>query len=163
LAAPALIVTLKALKITDNSEHRALALFEPVPKADMALPRLVAELTAELGSAGLGTLALVDTWIPERRTKLISFGSPGSSTKNQLTGTALEPSRLIPAVRVSRHSFRDIELLGRIEGVEWWQSGFVGRDVVAGWLDSNETGGGVLACLLLADEDRDARLCGWID
>jgi protein ImuB len=163
LAAPALIVTLKALKITDSSERQALALFEPVPKADMALPRLIAELTAELGSAGVGTLALVDTWIPERRTKLISFGSPGSCTKNPLTVTALEPSRLIPTVRVSAHSFRDIELLGRIEGVEWWQSDFVRRDVVAGWLDSNETGSGVLAWLLLVEGDRDAHLCGWID
>jgi hypothetical protein len=162
LAAPALVVTLRALELTRTSERRSLALFSPEPKANIVLPKLVAELTAELGDVSVGTLTLVDTWIPDGRTRLATFGAPALHAQRSLTGAALEPSRLVSAARVSRAELVDIELLGRTEAVEWWRCGIVRRDVVAAWLDT-QAGGGALAWLCLGEGGQDAHLCGWID
>jgi hypothetical protein len=162
LAAPALVVTLRALELTRASERPPLALFAPEPKADTVLPRLVAELTAELGDVSVGTLALVDTWIPDGRTRLATFGAPAICAKYPLTVAALEPSRLVSAARISRTALVDTELLERTETVEWWRCGIVRCDVVAAWLDT-QAGSGALAWLCLGEGEQDAHLCGWID
>jgi protein ImuB len=181
LAAPVLVVALRATALTRVSDRPSLSLFVPEPRADKVLPRLVAELTAELGCASVGTLALVDTWIPDGRTRLVSFGASSPRVKHALTVSALEPSRLVPAVRVSRASLAHVELLERIEAVEWWRPGVGGRDaasrmarcdVVAAWLVAEKASGGeghppkrggVLAWLYLREGGKDARLCGFID
>src|ERR1700677_3966406 len=57
LPAPVLAVALRALDLA-RVAPRPLDLLEPEPKAERALPRVVAELAADLGASRLGTLAL---------------------------------------------------------------------------------------------------------
>jgi hypothetical protein len=126
LAAPALAVTLRASELASVS-GRTLDLLAPEPKADRALPRLVAEIAAEVGESCVGTLELVDTWSPDRRTRLIPFGAARAKTYHSLLTTALEPSRLVcgGTVRTIRtileSALDDADLLVRIEAVEWWR------------------------------------------
>jgi hypothetical protein len=72
LAAPVLAVTLRASELA-CAPTRTLDLFAPEPKADCALPRLVAELVAQLGEGQVGMLTLVDTWLPADRTRLVPY------------------------------------------------------------------------------------------
>ncbi len=74
VAAPVLAATLRATELA-RAEGRNLELLSPEPRADRALPRLVAELSAELGPSRVGVLALADTWVPDERTHLERFGS----------------------------------------------------------------------------------------
>jgi protein ImuB len=140
--APVIAVTLRAPELARPSA-RTLHLFEPEPKADQALSRLVAELYAELGEEAVGLLTLVDTWLPTERTRLVPFADATTvATKHRypLVSSALEPSRLVRSegtganVNVARKPERSegtganvnvtlthAQHLARIEAVEWWR------------------------------------------
>jgi hypothetical protein len=187
LSAPARSMTLSVSELSNVSTRPTLSLFTPEPKAEMVLPRLVAELTAELGDACVGTLALVDTWVPDRRTRLASFGSPRVFPEHALTVSALEPSRLVPQVDVpsprqsrerdvsllvSRRALESVEFLERIDAVEWWRQGAFRCDVVAAWLKAEESARGLplqpghegaMVWLFLEEGRQGARLCGFFD
>lgn len=122
LAAPALSVALRASAVATAS-GRTIDMLTPEPKADRALPRLVAEIAAELGAASVGTLELVDTWNPDHRTRLIPFGRPRAVHRRSLVTSALEPSRLVQGGPVPSSVLEEAELLVRIEAVEWWRQG----------------------------------------
>jgi protein ImuB len=161
LAAPALAVTLRAPELAGASP-RTLSLLEPEPKADRALPRLVAELSAELGAARIGVLALVDTWAPGERTRLVAplaESAPPPSSRRLLVTSALEPSRLVEPSRRPLESLAQVRLLARIEVVEWWRRGTARRDIAAAWTGSEH--GGALAWVELHDDD--AIVQGWVD
>jgi hypothetical protein len=117
-----------------RKEGRALDLFEPEAKADRALPRLVAELAADLGEKSVGTLALVNTWVPEERSALVPFGKARTPESHcvSLVSLAPEPSRVLgvplPAEEIGRG-----RLLARIETVAWWRLGESARNFVAAW------------------------------
>jgi protein ImuB len=106
-----------------------LSLFEPQPKAERALPRLVAELTADLGPEAVCTLVLGDSWVPEDRSKLVTFGttaaggrSDGAKRRRHLLSSAPEPTRLLAEPQpVSREGVRVTRHLARLESVEWWK------------------------------------------
>jgi protein ImuB len=144
LPAPVLAVTLRALELS-SARPRALDLLAPEPKADRALPPLVAELTADLGATSVGTLALADKWSPDERTRLIPFGVAKSHSHpaagsvdvpSALTMSAIEPSRLVHSSRpVSKSidSFEGVSLLSRLEAVEWWRQHVPRRDFYAAW------------------------------
>jgi protein ImuB len=146
LEAPVLRATLRAPELA-RTPARTLDLLVPEPKSQEALPRLVAELAAELGDERVGMLGLVDTWAPARRTRLVPFGerarelfperlgelSVGSGRPSKdpgyrysLVSSALEPTRVIRPIRLSQMVFEEAELLMRIEAIEWWRAG--GRD-----------------------------------
>ncbi len=176
MAGPALSVTLRAPELA-RQESRPLDLLVPEPKAQRALPLLVAELGAELGLHCVGTLGLVDTWVPEQRTKLVPFGAnPGGCTRHPLLTAALEPTRMTKPSRLELgalgHMSSHVRLLGRIEGVGWWRRGGSGSttsqkirrvpegfDLAAAWIGSKHEGG--LAWVELYKDE--ARLRGWID
>ncbi len=144
LPAPVLAVTLRALELS-SARARALDLLAAEPKADRALPPLVAELTADLGPTSVGTLALADNWSPDERTRLVPFGAAkpagipaagAADIPSSLVTPAIEPSRLVHASRpLSRplHSFEGMALLGRLEAVEWWRQFVPRRDFCAAW------------------------------
>ncbi|MGD0676858.1 MAG: DNA polymerase Y family protein [Polyangiaceae bacterium] len=119
LVAPVLSVTLRATKATAVGSQ-TLDLLLPKAKADRALPCLVAELAADLGNASIGRLELVDTWSADERTRLVPWGAPISRCNPLLVTSAIEPSRLVPAVPVLLTRLTDVELLTRVEAAEWW-------------------------------------------
>lgn len=166
LPAPVLAVTLRAPSL-ERTAGRTIDLLAPEPKAIGALPRLVAELSAELGEGVVGTLALVDTWAPTERTRLMPVegatlrrdGERGSSAPPPfLVTSALEPSRLIHAVPVALEALARGQQLARLEAVQWWRQPVQRRDLFAAWID------GALAWLeLSAHRGACPLLRGWID
>ena len=140
LAAPVLVATLRAPELA-RAPGRTLDMLEPEPRATLALPRLVAELAAELGAARVGVLALVDTWSPDERTRLVPYGAGSPSPRHART-SALEPSRLVEPSWVSREELATVVLLARFEATEWWRRGPRRRDIVAAWIGSGRVNPG---------------------
>jgi protein ImuB len=157
LHAPVLALTLRAPELA-ASTSRTGSLLAPEPKAERALPRLVAELGAELGLARVGVLTLVDTWSPDERTRLAPTGAPESLTRSMVT-PALEPTRLVVPWRVELQELSGVLPLARIEGVEWWRRPSRRRDLAAAWVGSATSG--ALAWVELGDDGAIVR--GWID
>ncbi len=172
--APIVAVTLRAAELA-SVPVRGLDLFAAESKALRALPQLVAELTAELGEMSLGTLALGDSWVTHERTRLVPYGADCSRSPSRslarspprLTTAALEPTRLVPPFYVPKSELEGIELLLRLEAVQWWRLGFQQRDFVAAWIPTASMGtDGAFAWLELCDQSprgHEARLRGWID
>ena len=154
LPAPVLAATLRAPELA-SAEGRTGSLLEPEPKAERVLPRLVAEIGAELGMARVGVLALVDTWSPDERTRLVPWGTPPARVPHAMVTPALEPTRLVPASRVTHEAMSDVLPLARIEGVAWWRRPPRRRDLAAAWV------GSALAWVELGDDGATVR--GWID
>jgi protein ImuB len=158
LAAPALAVTLRAPELA-RMLARPLDWIEPEAKADHTLPRLVAELAAELGAERVGTLALVDTWVPDERTRLVPFGvSSGSVEKVARDGGffAVEPTRLVAASAVEPP--QQATRVARVASVEWWseKQSVLERDLLAAWTGSS-------LAWLEVDAAAAPRLRGWVD
>jgi protein ImuB len=183
LAAPVLAVTLRAPELAPSTGTTG-SLFEPEPKADRALPRLVAELAAELGTARVGVLALVDTWAPDERTRLVS--SAGGGPRHALVTSAIEPSRIVEPSAVALEALGSIRPLVRVEAVHWWRRRPVNpseaadgaqtrvpprssetkdrpwmREFAAAWLNPTARVDGALAWVELREEDALVR--GWLD
>jgi len=159
LAAPVLAVTLRAPELARHAP-RPLDLLVPEPKAHRALPPLVAELVAELGPDSVGMLGLVDTWVPQGRTRLVPFGAAQEVlTRHPLVTSALEPTRLVEPSRMARDSLAHLRLLTRVEGAEWWRRPSEIKDMASAWVGTKQEG--ALAWVELREEE--ALLRGWID
>jgi protein ImuB len=178
LEAPMLAVTLRAPELA-RPFARTLDLFEPEPKADRALPRLVAELHAELGGEAVGILALVDTWLPTERTRLVPYGGQATAAvkhRHALAASALEPSRLVQSTLMPR-MLTCVHHLARVEALEWWRHTptsheFRRNDLFTAWVarlpgppqaSDRPDGDGALAWLELRNPNRELLLRGWID
>lgn len=135
LAAPVLGAKLRA-PVLVHKRAAALSLFEPQPKAERALPRLVAELVSDLGPEAVSSLVLGDSWVPEERSRLVAFeaaakstrdttgGSRGSTKrKRRMLASVPEPTRLLTEPRpIAREGVRVTRHLSRLEAVEWWKA-----------------------------------------
>jgi protein ImuB len=159
IPAPILAVTLRATELA-RKETRALDLFEAEPKAERTLPRLVAELSADLGEANVGTLATVSTWIPEERTVLVPFGAKreAEGPPAPTTSRVAEPSRIL-RTPLPPHDLERVHLLARIEMVAWWRLGEFVRDYVAAWNAHDER----MAWVEIERKSGEARVKGWMD
>jgi protein ImuB len=180
LAAPVMAVALRVPELA-RPGSRTLDLLSPEPAAEHALPRLAAELAAELGPSRVGTLALVDTWAPDERTRLVPFGAPaeilagGRRTArpeplHARTSTCLEPTRLVAAAPIARAALGGVVPLVRLEAAEWWRREGGGasdrrpRDWVAAWIAPRaRDGGGGGAHGWIALNEEEPLLRGWID
>lgn len=183
LVAPVVGVTLRAPELA-RPGSRTLDLLSPEPKAERVLPRLAAELAAELGPSRVGTLALVDTWTPDERTRLVPFGASaevhaarayegrgtGPEPLYARTSTCLEPTRLVAAAQIARAALGDVAPLVRLESAQWWRCDRSGvadrrpRDWVAAWLaprPRGNGGSGAHGWVMLTEDG--ALLRGWID
>ncbi len=157
VAAPVLAVTLRATVLA-RKDGRALDLFTPEAKADRALPRLVAELSADLGGDRVGTLALADTWVPEERSVIVPYGARPPVVFATLVSNAPEPSRVI-APSEEMGDARPVRLLARVEAAAWWRLGVHSRDYVAAWSDSDAR----MAWVEIDRATGRARVKGWMD
>lgn len=133
LAAPVLSAKLRA-PVLVHQRAAVLSLFEPQPKADRALPRLVGELVSDLGPESVSILTVGDRWTLEGRSKLVPFGSAEAKAASSLAlaknpkkrrkmlASVPEPTRLLAEPRsVSRDDVRIVRHLARLEAVEWWK------------------------------------------
>jgi protein ImuB len=141
-------------------------LFVPEARAERALPRLVAELSAELGPQAVGVLSVVDTWVTSERSLLVPYRTSASSAGAVLVSSGEEMSRLLPVPKsVSRSALTQVRLVARSEQVEWWRSGAAAQDeVVAFWEDRTlgKVGQGT-AWVSIDGKTGDAFIRGWID
>ncbi|HVH44463.1 MAG TPA: DNA polymerase Y family protein [Labilithrix sp.] len=177
LEAPVLGAKLRA-PVLVHKRAAALSLFEPQPKAERALPRLVAELVSDLGREAVSSLVLGDSWMPEDRSRLVPFeaGTKGQRStagplpakpakrKRRMLSSVPEPTRLLSEPRVvPREGVRILRHLSRVESVEWWKevpSSSPRRsavDYVQAWTDDGAA---------WIEIDRGAgtmRLRGWFD
>lgn len=125
LRAPVLAAKLRAPTLV-HKPQAALSLFEAQPKADRALPRLVAELAADLGPQAVGVLVLGDSWVPEDRSRFVSLEQAKDMApkkkRRHLVSTVPEPTRILPVPEpVPRDSVKIVRHLSRNEGLEWWK------------------------------------------
>ena len=167
LAAPVISAKLAA-PILVRKPQAALSLFEPEPKADRALPRLVAELSADLGEEAVGKLALGDAWIPEERSRFERLSAQHelplrTKKRRHLVSSVPEPNRfLAEPVAVPRKDLEIVRHLVRLERVDWWralpgQARQQAADFVMAMLDDG---------MALVEIDRTsgaARVRGWFD
>jgi protein ImuB len=175
LRAPVLSAKLRAASLV-HKPQAALSLFEPQPKAERALPRLVAELAADLGEGAVGKLSLGDAWVPENRSLFVrldakvatsaSRSSPksGASGKpRRMLASVPEPTRILPEpVTVPRDTVKVIRHLSRLEAIEWWkhlpgEGSRKGVDYVHAWVDEGS------AWVEIDRATGQTRVCGWFD
>jgi protein ImuB len=125
LRAPVLSAKLRAPTLV-HKPQAALSLFEAQPKAERALPRLVAELAADLGAEAVGTLVLGDSWVPEDRSRFVSLDRAralrSKKKKRHLVSSVPEPTRILPEPEVvPRDAVKVVRHLSRTEALEWWK------------------------------------------
>ncbi len=134
LLAPVLGAKLRAPMLV-HKPQAALSLFEPQPKVERALPRLVAELASDLGEEAVGKLSLGDAWVPEDRSRLVKLetrsafgdgmrgGARGEERKRRhMISSVPEPTRILAQpVPVPRDEVKIVRHLSRMEAVDWWK------------------------------------------
>jgi hypothetical protein len=145
-----------------NKPQAALSLFEAQPRAERALPRLVAELASDLGEGAVGKLALGDSWSPEERSRFVRLDEkPLPKKRRHLLASVPEPTRLLAEpVPVARDSLRVVRHLGRLERVEWWKKAGLssrGVDFVLAWTEEGP------AFVEIERATNTARILGWFD
>ena len=156
-----------SLEVTEEvaAESVPLDLFVPEARAERALPRLVAELSAELGCSAIGVLAMADTWVTALRSHLVPYrAAPPSHGGSALVSAGEEMSRLLPAPRaVPRDAFTRLRLVARSEHVEWWKPGARAHDAFVAFWEEARRGGHGTAWISIDDRTGDALVHGWID
>ncbi len=153
LSAPVRAVLLRVAE-TVPIAFRSLQLFSPEAKAERSLPRLVAELSTELGSTNIGVLSLIDSWRPDRRSELVPYSPARTKSPEYLSVNEAAPVRLCQPVRVLVDTAAVECVLNRVEAAEWWKVGWKRLDFAAVWLP---TGG-----LAWVEMNRAERR-GWFD
>jgi protein ImuB len=158
LRAPVLRARLRTASLV-HKPQAALSLFEPTPRADRALPRLVAELAADLGEEAVGKLALGDAWAPEDRSRFVRLSAPPVEKKRRhVLASVPEPTRLLPEpIEVPRESLHIVRHLSRLESVAWWRKGPRSADYVLAWTDDGP------AFVEIDRATGASRLRGWFD
>ncbi len=172
LKAPVLAAKLRAASLV-HKPQAALSLFESQPKAERTLPRLVAELAADLGEEAVGKLALGDAWLPEERSRFVRLaaktGAKTGGTKPALARHMLasvpEPTRILDVpMPVPRDAVKVVRHLSRLETVDWWKHlpgeaghGKKGVDYVQAWVDEGA------AWVEIDRATGAARVRGWFD
>jgi nucleotidyltransferase/DNA polymerase involved in DNA repair len=131
LSAPALVVVLRAPDLAPIA-YASRHLFVPESRAELALPKLVAELAALMDDRarelGIGTLAVRDDWRIDHRSVLVPFGT---KIDRAAPTCSIEPMRLVAPH--ATHSARELHHLARFERVVWWRESAPPRDWKLVW------------------------------
>lgn len=170
LAAPVLLARLR-VPVLVHKRAAALSLFDPEPKAERALPRLVAELASDLGSEAVSKLVLGDSWSPDERSRLVPFSMTADDKTNKprrrVLSSVPEPTRLLAKPRsIAPSEARITRHLSRLDSIEWWKtapsapthgSTRRGVDYVQAWTNDG------LAWIELDRATGGMRVRGWFD
>ena len=171
LRAPVLAAKLRAASLV-HKPQAALSLFESQPKAERALPRLVAELAADLGEEAVGKLGLGDAWLPEERSRFVRLDVNAKATaarpRRHMLASVPEPTRILDVpMPVPRDAVKVVRHLSRLESVDWWKRlpgegahgahGKKGVDYVHAWVDEGA------AWVEIDRATGVARVRGWFD
>lgn len=186
LRAPVLGAKLRAPALV-HKPQAALALFEAQPKAERALPRLVAELASDLGEEAVGRLVVGDAWAPEDRSRFVRLtaaatGAAGATSsmpaksskaeqgekkkpRRHMLSSIPEPSRILAVpLPVARDAVKIVRHLSRLEAIDWWKrvpgdegAHRRGVDYVYAWVEDAP------AWVELDRATRAARVRGWFD
>jgi len=176
LRAPVLGAKLRAPALV-NKPQAALSLFEAQPKAERALPRLVAELASDLGEEAVGKLVVGDAWAPEDRSRFVrlSMNGPGGARADEkiekkrprrhMLSSIPEPTRILEApLPVAREAVKIVRHLSRLEAIDWWKRvpndeprHRRGVDYVYAWVDDAP------AWVEIDRATRATRVRGWFD
>lgn len=124
------------------------------------LPRLVAELVAELGPERVGLFALSNRWLDDERSTLVLPGHGQTQARTRLVGASVEPTRWLPSP-IACAPFEPLLFVRRMEAVEWWRLGESARDVVLGWVDTGRSSG--VAWVELDHRRGERWVRGWVD
>lgn len=169
LRAPVLAATLRAPVLVANRQT-PLSLFSPVPKAELALPRLVAELSSDLGVEAVGKLCLGDAWTAEDRSLFVRLGDTRRTQRKRhhRLSSVPEPTRVLAEpMEVHREHVRIVRHLSRVEAVDWWKklpsrAPKKGVDYVYAWVDDVDRSGAP-AWVEIDRANGAARVRGWFD
>ena len=154
--APVLAVTLRVPELV-RLDARTLNLFEAAARADTTLPRLTAELAAELGAANVGLPQLCDTWVPEDRTRLVPYPPHRADDPTAAYfGAAPEPARFLAEPRTISGPVPKLTRVAKLTDTEWWCGGARQREFAIAWLD------GALAWVEVDRVTDEMWLCGWV-
>ncbi len=136
ITAPIVAVTLRCTELV-RREGKALDLFVPEARAERILPRLSAELSAEVGEAQVGILALCNSWIPGERTALVPYAKSLKLKEMfvSLVSSTPEPVRLL--AEPVPYEGKLVRLYARGEAIEWWKRGVEARTWAEGWTDES--------------------------
>jgi hypothetical protein len=163
-----------------HKPQAALSLFEPQPKAEAALPRLVAELASDLGEEAVGKLSLGDAWAPDDRSRFVRLAGAaiangenalrdprqGKKKRHHLLSSVPEPTRILSEpVVVPRDAVKVVRHLSRLEAVDWWKHPPGGAhpekrggvDYVYAWVEDGA------AWVEIDRASGSARVRGWFD
>ena len=156
----------------------ALSLFEPEPKAERALPRLVGELFP-ISAPIASRRSFSETAGRRRPLEARPFGRPKAKRRTRkklrrpVVSRVPEPTRLFPSrVSFRARAFRVTRQLSRLEAVEWWRRpprvarcitegalGLARVDYVQAWTDDGEARAGGR----LNRASGTTRIRGWFD
>lgn len=184
LRAPVLGAKLRAASLV-HKPQAALSLFEAQPKAERALPRLVAELAADLGEEAVGKLSLGDAWLPEERSRFVRLDAKATARsssasakghgnarpnddvngrkRRHMLSSVPEPTRILSEpIAVTREAVKVVRHLSRVESADWWKrlpgdGPNRGVDYVHAWVDEGA------ACVEIDRSTGAARVRGWFD
>lgn len=115
LTTPVRAVVLRAPELA-AADERTPSLFFAESRAELALPKLAAELSALLGEGALGTLAVADDWRIDRRSVLVPFRAPRPASSSF---SDVEPMRVVPPR--AAHGIHEIAHVARFERIVWWR------------------------------------------
>jgi protein ImuB len=167
IEAPILSVKLRGIETVPRQKSQ-LHLFVPEAKAERMIPRLAAEIEADLGPGTVGNLQLTNRWLPEQRSQLVPLRSsravghlglhtPDSHVGALLSG-ALEPTRWL-SMPISCQNLVDVSVVARLEAGEWWDRGLTQRDYGTAWIESLSA----VAWVELDHVWSSVSIRGWVD
>ena len=165
ITAPVVAVTLRCTELV-RREGKALDLFVPEARAERILPRLSAELSAEIGEARVGILALCNSWVPGERTALVPYAKSlkPKELHVSLLSSAPEPVRFL--AQPVPYEGKLVRLFARAEAVEWWKRGVEARTWAEGWARFVAPDGVVNESPAWVEIDRfsgSRKIKGWMD
>ncbi len=156
VSAPVLAMTLRVPEV-GRIDPRALHLFEPLVTTDRTLSRLAADLSAELGSANVGVLELVDSWVPEERSTLVPYGKSAKATA-PFVDEPPEPTRFLATPQKLASPPPKLTPGVLLDTVEWWRGDSeCNRETAIAWVD------GALAWIEIDEDSGETWLRGWVD